>query len=96
MANEIKTDLIEIVTYIAARGGPVHPTEYRSDEGSSAVLAGMTLRDHFAGLAMQAMVCGAAPRDQTIADHDLDWRVIVAQRSFAMADEMLRERERQR
>jgi hypothetical protein len=53
--SEIKTDLADIVSYIAERGGPVHPTEYRGDGGASAILAGMTLRDHFAGQAMLAI-----------------------------------------
>ena len=74
-------------------GGPDH------DPMVCPAYAGETdfaLRDHFAGLAMQALVVGAGPRSQTIADHDKDWRVIVAHRSYAMADEMLRERDRVR
>jgi hypothetical protein len=90
--GEIKMDLSKIVKHISDRGGPVHPTEYRWHDGSSTMLAGMTLRDHFAGQAMRALVTGAAPSTQTIADHDENWRLIIAQRSYAMADAMLKER----
>ena len=41
----------------------------------------MTLRDHFAGLAMQACIAKGAPFDLAIAD-----------KAYAMADAMLKER----
>lgn len=48
------------------------------------LLSGMSLRDHFAGLAMAAMIGGTWP--------DSDDRIETARRSYLMADAMLAER----
>ncbi len=55
---------------------------------------GMSLRDYLAAKAMQAIFAGAASPTASIADYDSDWAVIVANRSYQMADAMLKERNR--
>lgn len=70
-------------------GGPVYPGPvhdvYRLDDGQSVLVysAGKTLRDEFAGLAMQAVI---ARGDDTNRPGIADW-------SYAMADAMLCARE---
>ena len=41
-------------------GGPAYPvTQWNNDSASREIMGGMSLRDHFAGLAMQGMIaCG--------------------------------------
>ncbi len=60
-------------------GGPAH--DY-----------GMTLRDWFAGQALQAIFSG--PAETTISDCDALWMVRVAEKSYQMAEAMMTERER--
>lgn len=72
-------------------GGPVHPGPvhdvYRLDDGKSVLVysSGKTLRDEFAGLAMQSYLNGD-DRDSFTYD---EW----AKASYQMADAMLRARE---
>ena len=81
-----KTDVSDKTT-----GGPAFPSSYA---GAS---RGMTLRDWFAGIAMQTIYGGTGA--QQVADRDLrydetNWAEIVASNAYAMADAMLKERER--
>jgi len=50
----------------------------------------MTLRDHFAGLAMQAYVMDEALLDSS--DHSADWLQQTAAAAYEQADAMLKER----
>lgn len=64
-------------------GGPAFPVlsyEYKAHPG-------MTLRDWFAGMALQGMLGGSAP--------DIDWPdpEVAAEKCFAYADAMLAERD---
>lgn len=58
---------------------------------------GMDLRDHYAGLAMQAMCAGEGAR--MVADRDgrydeTNWKEVVAMNSYEIADAMLTHREK--
>lgn len=48
-------------------GGPAFPTDHSSDPEYTNMQGGMSLRDHFAGLAMQALITA---RTQTTKYHD--------------------------
>jgi hypothetical protein len=50
----------------------------------------MTMRDHFAGLAMQAVLIDEGIHDQS--DIATEWLRKIAQASYEMADAMLKER----
>jgi len=50
----------------------------------------MTLRDHFAGLAMQGVLIDEAIHDES--DVATEWLQKIAQASYEMADAMLKER----
>ena len=50
----------------------------------------MTLRDHFAGLAMQGVLIDEAIHEE--ADHAAEWLEKIAKASYEMADAMLKER----
>ena len=68
-------------------GGPAYPvTQFNNDAGEREVGGGMSPRDHFAGLAMQAIISLGAPltRGQQACD------------AYEYADAMLAERERGR
>jgi hypothetical protein len=65
-------------------GGPAYPATM---EQLSQSTEGMTLRDHFAGLAMQGLVAGSFALGK---GYDED---VLAQSAYAMADEMLKARE---
>jgi hypothetical protein len=57
---------------------------------------GMTLRDHFAGLAMQGMVQDSALRELFANKgniKDVSWMDIMAKNAFFIADAMLKQRE---
>lgn len=63
-------------------GGPAFPTEYFYDDDTKderMPTEGMTLRDHFAGLAMQALIQRDEPN--------------IAWEAYRLADTMLKERE---
>lgn len=49
---------------------------------------GMTLKDHFAGLAMQSLFANKSMVD-TMTDYSIEW---VAKFSYAIADAMLKQR----
>jgi hypothetical protein len=68
-------------------GGPAFPLHNHGAQTLGLEITGMTLRDHFAGLAMQANV-SAAPYDQPMD------RTEVATWCYAMSDAMLKEREK--
>ncbi len=65
-------------------GEPAFPILERGGSGLELTHPGMSLRDHFAGLAMQAMASGTWPDEQMSAG--------IASLAFAMADAMLKER----
>lgn len=66
----------------AHNGGPAFPTANGGSPDD-----GMTLRDYFAGLAMQGDIAGTpADEDPSLSAHH------VARRAYAIADAMLRER----
>lgn len=67
-------------------GGPAFPFAFSEEDRVS---DGMTLRDHFAGLAMQAWVNGMI---NTAADANIDSPRTVADFAYQMADAMLKER----
>jgi len=50
----------------------------------------MTMRDHFAGLAMQGVLIDEAIHDES--DVATEWLQKIAQASYEMADAMLKER----
>jgi hypothetical protein len=50
----------------------------------------MTLRDHFAGLAMQGTLIDEAIHEES--DHAAEWLEKIAKASYEMADAMLKER----
>lgn len=74
---------------------PAHPTiwderhnpEFNTDRG-------MTLLDHFAGLAMQDIMdkCGTTPFDATETEHD-SLQLNIAVYSYAQAEAMLKARQ---
>jgi hypothetical protein len=59
-------------------GGPAFPEKKTDNSGHPVYLSGMTLRDHFAGLAMQAKLM----RGLKIADY-------IADEAYLVADSML-------
>jgi hypothetical protein len=65
-------------------GGPAFPTHEDMQEG-------MTLRDHFAGLAMAAII--AIPTDEDPDEDPDDRAVVAAYYAYKYADAMLRSRE---
>ena len=64
-------------------GGPAFPNTIRIDDEAFASLRGMTLRDHFAGLAMQAECINYAGANLKR----------VAQQAYEMADAMIQARQ---
>jgi hypothetical protein len=77
-------------------GGPAFPTAM--EEHVDGILhydqPGMTLRDHFAGLAMQGMWAGGlVPLFATKPDADHRDFMAVSRKAYAMADAMLKARE---
>ena len=67
-------------------GGPFHPFQPLDRQGMPCMAAepGLSIRDHFAGLAMQAII---------IANREEIGRAIVCDSAYLYADEMLRTRE---
>lgn len=65
-------------------GGPAYPvTQWNNDSASREIMGGMSLRDHFAGLAMQGMIaCGE--------EYD---NAELGRFAYDIADAMLRARE---
>ena len=52
---------------------------------------GMTLRDWFAGMALQGMLCANAPAMDEVTDQNVD--AVLAREAYASADAMLKARE---
>lgn len=84
-------------------GGPVYPfNEVEPANGHFDGVyeiekqhAGMSLRDHFAALAMQAMCAGEGARTVAARDGRFDetnWDKVVAMNAYEFADAMLAER----
>jgi hypothetical protein len=76
---------------------PVHPTTWDSSYNSVMQTEnGMTLRDNFAGLAMQGMIQDSALRELFANKgniKDVSWMDIMAENAFFIADSMLKQRE---
>jgi len=65
-------------------GGPAYPvTQWNNDSASREIMGGMSLRDHFAGLAMQGVI--AIDAQLTIQ--------VQCEEAYRYADAMLRARE---
>lgn len=77
-------------------GGPAFPVI--ESERCESVCEGMTLRDHFAGLAMQGYIaymgCGPDRVDQIGADDNEPNKTVIARCAYKIADAMLAEREK--
>lgn len=85
-------------------GGPAFPVEVEYNDGEPigrqtspvhGFATGLSIRDWFAGQAMQAMFAGPGARD--VADRDdrydeTNWAQVVASNAYEMADAMLAER----
>ena len=69
-------------------GGPAFPILERGANGLELTNPGMSLRDHFAGLALAGLL---ADLPKTL--YGLDWKENVSRESYALADEMLKARE---
>jgi hypothetical protein len=75
---------------------PSNPFAYPITDGTTFVNDGITLRDHFAGLAMQGMVQDSALRELFANKgnvKDVSWMDIMAENAFFIADSMLKQRE---
>ena len=72
-------------------GGPAFPHEYKYGDGTAQRCDGMTLRDYFAGKAMQALFTGAVI-DALTMNQDINCDK-AAETAYTMADAMLRARE---
>jgi hypothetical protein len=75
-------------------GGPAFPStiQYFPDDKNADEEKGMTLRDHFAGLAMPVVYTDIVHR-ASVEGWPEDWRYRVAQDAYDMADAMLKARE---
>lgn len=79
-------------------GGPAFPCstwELKDGVQIGTPVSGMSLRDWFAGLAMQQMCAG--PGARMVADQDdrydqTNWKYIVASNAYMFADAMIAER----
>ncbi len=75
-------------------GGPAYPvTEFNNDSGEREVCGGMSLRDHFAGLAMQGAMVNATGLGQIPKDERAKHLAEAADMFYEIADAMLRARE---
>lgn len=81
-------------------GGPAYPVStWNNDTESREVMGGMSLRDHFAGLAMQGHVVALGNMTvnaETQEEAKQKWASLIAELSYRTADAMLAERERGR
>lgn len=76
-------------------GGPAYPvTQWNNDTESYQIMGGMSLRDHFAGLAMQGMY--ANPGFTLVEDPAITVEDQIAEFAYKQADAMLAELERER
>ena len=73
-------------------GGPAFPKPDMVDDGAliSQGSTGMTLRDYFAGKAMQALITGPDVMDDHYEEETNEY---VAKRSYFIADAMLKARQ---
>lgn len=76
----------------AVDGGPAFPCHTNPRPGHlTDAPQGMTLRDYFAGKAMEGMLAHAT-RYRPRADAPEDWHVAIAEEAYELADAMLRAR----
>ena len=54
---------------------------------------GMTLRDHFAGLALQGMLCHSTRYKPRVINSDENWHNAISEEAYEIADAMLKRRE---
>jgi hypothetical protein len=69
-------------------GGPIGGSWGYDQEGRPEFIPGATIRDHFAGLAMQARLTGRTTRGLEVRHH-------IAADAYAMADAMIAARSKQ-
>ena len=75
-------------------GGPAFPIEGNDMFGGSFTRSpGMTLRDWFAGRAMQALASDMAGVAAVADEHDVNSTVLLARLAYGMADAMLAARD---
>jgi hypothetical protein len=78
-------------------GGPAYPVStWNNDTESREVMGGMSLRDHFAGLAMQGAMVNVTGLGRISADARAKNLAEAAALFYEVADAMLAERERGR
>lgn len=76
-------------------GGPAFPfISWRSPDGMIGMNAteGMSLRDHFAGQAMAALIQSTEPRAMGLTYEDEEFMRVTAQSAYEYADALLAER----
>ena len=74
-------------------GGPAFPVFPETTSGHAAAFQGMTLRDHFAGLAMQTILASQYEDGIYVGDTDNDSEHMCANSAYMMADAMLKARQ---
>lgn len=75
-------------------GGPAFPTDNAHQTGPHSYHSeGMTLRDWFAGMAMQSMITHNLKGQEPWPTTDKIWVEAIAEESYSMADAMLAVRE---
>lgn len=72
-------------------GGPAFPITAEQSSSGMIPMPGMSLRDYFAGLAMQGLIASGADANR---GHD-GYMVTVAKLAFRYADAMLAERDKE-
>ena len=71
-------------------GGPAFPTDNAHQTGPHSYhVEGMTLRDWFAGMAMQSMINHNLKGQEPWPCSDKTWTEAIAEESYLMADAML-------
>lgn len=81
-------------------GGPAFPQDLQGRRGDDPSPQGVSLRDHFAGLAMQATIQSLTEFDLAMAirdeaeEQEVDSKDIIADMAYRYADAMLTARER--
>lgn len=74
-------------------GGPAFPFVIRND--SDDWKSGMTIRDWFAGMALQGMIASESDGNGMMPPYSKDnWYPLTAERAYQFADAMLKEREK--
>lgn len=90
----------ELLENLAEDGGPAFPVNVTDADGGRAVGHwGMTLRDWFAGLAMQGFIAAQSDSDNRMALKEkaitmgIGWFELISKDAYATADAMLSKRE---